>query len=219
MVLPIIQGPLKGKKWIAGSFNHGCWLGTYEYDKQLKFTQYIKHGDCVYDIGAHVGFYTLLSSVLVGETGFVYSFEPFPRNQEYLQKHVELNNLQNVMPYGNAVGNTENTVYFEVHETSSMGKVGDKGNLQVAQIKLDTFVNTQNLQMPDVMKIDVEGAEYDVLIGAKQLLMQSHPIIFLATHGQEVHKQCIEFLQEIGYQLEPVGGSDIFATDELIAYI
>ena len=63
LVVPVLQGPLRGKKWIVGSSSHGCWLGGYEYEKQRRFAQAINPGGVVYDIGAHVGFYMLLASV------------------------------------------------------------------------------------------------------------------------------------------------------------
>ena len=62
----ILQGHLRGKKWIAGSGNHGYWLGSYEYQKQRIFSEEIRPGDVVYDLGANVGFYSLLASFLVG---------------------------------------------------------------------------------------------------------------------------------------------------------
>src|SRR5580765_1322501 len=74
--VPILQGPLRGKKWIVGSGTHGCWLGSYEYDKQKLFQKTVRSGDVVYDVGANAGFYSLLASLLVGEKGHVYSFEP-----------------------------------------------------------------------------------------------------------------------------------------------
>ena len=51
--IPILQGKLKGKKWIVGSSNHDCWLGSYEYDMQLLFESIITPGSIVYDIGGH----------------------------------------------------------------------------------------------------------------------------------------------------------------------
>lgn len=70
-VLPVLQGKLKGKKWIKGSSINGCWLGTYEFDKQQLFQDYVKPGMVIYDVGANAGFYTLLSSVLTGNSGKV----------------------------------------------------------------------------------------------------------------------------------------------------
>ena len=89
--MPIMQGRLKGKKWIVGSSNHGCWLGSYEYRKRILFEKMVPYGSIVYDLGGHVGFYSLLASVLVGPTGHVFVFEPFPANLAYLRKHIEVN--------------------------------------------------------------------------------------------------------------------------------
>lgn len=80
LVVPILQGKLKGRKWVVGSSKHGCWLGSYEYHKRRLFEQLIRPGDTVFDIGAHVGFYTLLASILTGPAGRVFAFEPLPRN-------------------------------------------------------------------------------------------------------------------------------------------
>ena len=75
-VLPILQGPGRGLRWIVGSYNHGCWLGSYEYEKQLALRELVHAGDVVYDLGAHVGYFSIILSRLVGPTGMVYSFEP-----------------------------------------------------------------------------------------------------------------------------------------------
>ena len=72
----ILQGPLRGKYWISGSSDHGCWLGSYEVAKQRKVTELVRPGMICWDVGANVGFYTLLFAELVGRTGSVYAFEP-----------------------------------------------------------------------------------------------------------------------------------------------
>ena len=73
MKLPILQGKLRGEKWIVGSSNHGCWLGSYEYKQRILFEKTIIRGSVIFDIGAHVGFYTLLASKLVGPKGKVFA--------------------------------------------------------------------------------------------------------------------------------------------------
>ena len=89
MKVPILQGRLRGKKWIIGSSNVECALGSYEYEKVKLFEKNIQKSSVVYDIGAHVGFYTLLASELVGDMGKVIAFEPVPLNLKYLKKHLE----------------------------------------------------------------------------------------------------------------------------------
>lgn len=96
MVLPVMQGRLKGKKWIVWSSNHGCWLGSYEHAKRILFEETITEGSVVFDVGAHVGFYSLLASVLVGPRGSVFAFEPLQRNLFYLKQHLRLNDIENV---------------------------------------------------------------------------------------------------------------------------
>src|SRR5256885_2015501 len=95
MTVPILQGPLKGKKWIVGSQRHAFWVGSYEPHMQHLIAREVKPGQIFYDVGANVGFYTLLASVLVGP-GRVFAFEPLPANIGYLRQHLALNAAQNV---------------------------------------------------------------------------------------------------------------------------
>ena len=74
MTVPILQGPLRGKKWILGSQRHAFWLGSYEPHIQRLMVQELKKGSTFYDIGANVGFYSLLASFLVAP-GKVFAFE------------------------------------------------------------------------------------------------------------------------------------------------
>lgn len=59
LVLPVLQGPLRGRRWIVGSGVHGYWLGSYELAKRRRFEQLVQPGQVVYDIGAQVGYYSL----------------------------------------------------------------------------------------------------------------------------------------------------------------
>ncbi len=92
--MPILQGPLRGRRWIVGSATHGCWLGSYEFETQRAFAGLVRAGDVVYDLGANVGFYSLLAARLAGDDGIVYSFEPLARNLDFLRKHVGINALK-----------------------------------------------------------------------------------------------------------------------------
>ena len=105
----ILGGPLRGKRWIAGSSNHSCWIGSYEHTKQKAFAAVVQPGDVVYDLGANVGFYSLLASVLVGPKGRVLSFEPLAENLVFLRKHITLNQTTNWSAYEVAVGASDGT--------------------------------------------------------------------------------------------------------------
>jgi FkbM family methyltransferase len=218
MTMPILQGRLRGKQWVVGASNHGCWLGSYELEKQLLFQKTITEGSVVFDLGAHVGFYTLLSSVLVGPKGRVFAFEPMPANLFHLKEHLRLNHIKNVTVIEAAVSDSSGITYFEEGSDSSQGHIGSKGTLQVKTVCLDELISSGELPTPDYIKIDVEGAEMQVFSGAKSMLANAHPTIFLATHGNDVHHQCCEFLTSLGYQLQPIDGKSLAQTDEILAY-
>jgi len=216
-ILPILQGKLKGKSWVVGSSQHGCWLGSYEYTKQLLFEAHLQEGSIVFDIGAHTGFYTLLAAVLVGNTGKVIAFEPFPRNLFYLKQHLQLNKIENVTVIDAAVAESSSEAYFDCTDSSFTGHLAETGQIKVQTVCLDQLFAEEKIPLPTHLKIDVEGAEMSVFDGARTILTQAHPTIFLATHGQNIHQQCCEFLSSLGYKLKPIDGNTLECSNEIIA--
>jgi len=216
-ILPILQGKLKGKRWIVGSSQHGCWLGSYEYTKQLLFEQHLEKGSIVFDIGAHTGFYTLLAAVLVGNTGKVIAFEPFPRNLSYLKQHLQLNKIENVTVIDAAVADRRSEAFFDYTDSSFTGHLAKTGKIKVQTVVLDQLFAEGKIPLPTHLKIDVEGGEMSVFEGARTILTQAHPTIFLATHGQDIHKQCCEFLSSLGYSLQPIDDNTLECSNEIIA--
>jgi FkbM family methyltransferase len=218
--VPIVQGPLRGKKWIVGSSNHGCWLGSYEYEKQMAFCQEVRKGSVVYDLGANVGFYSLLASTLAGKEGQVFSFEPSPRNLHYLSKHIELNRIANCRIFDMAVSSSDGVAQFYLDPNPAEGRLiqgRQKHTVQVKTVKLDTLVFSRGTAPPDLLKCDIEGGEYEALKGAEETLRQFAPVIFLATHGPEVHRHCCELLGSLGYELLPLDNSSLSEATEIIA--
>lgn len=204
-------GPLKGLRWIYSSGYSQYWMGTYEKVITEQFLKYAKKSKVVYDLGAHIGYYTLIASKSVIENGKVYAFEPFPENINYLRKHVDLNNIDNVNIFEYAVSdktgktlftNCENNAANSICKSSPMYQY-DKF-IEVLTIKLDDLILKREIYPPQLIKIDVEGAEYDVLKGSLKLLKEYHPTIFLSTHNCQnkgVHKKCCGLLSELGYSL------------------
>lgn len=217
MVLPILQGRMRGKKWIVGSGEHGYWLGSYEMSKRLAFEREIQPSAVVYDIGANVGYFSLLAGVLVGEKGQVIAFEPLPRNVSYLRKHISLNKLGNIHVFEAAVSDHDGEATFDLGPSTAMGHISKKGGIKVPLVSLDSLIASSELRPPDYMKIDVEGAEFEVLRGAKRLIKSHRPIIFLDTHQREAHHKTLSFLTEQGYKLEIIDGKPLAETKELIA--
>jgi FkbM family methyltransferase len=218
LVLPIFQGRLRGKKWIVGAGEHGYWLGSYELNKRLAFERLVEPGAVVYDIGANVGFFSLLAAVLTGDAGKVYAFEPLPRNIRYLRRHVQINHLDTIEVIEAAVSDHQGEAYFDLGPSSAMGRLAAGGELKVQLVSLDAMLAEGRLASPDVMKVDVEGAEFDALCGARHLLEAHRPILFLDTHDRKAHHFTVTLLNEMGYRLEILDGKPIQKTRELIAF-
>lgn len=199
-VVRIQSGALRGWSWITGSAPHGCWIGTYERDAQRVFVENVREGEVVYDIGANAGFFTLLASKLAGPHGTVYAFEPLPRNVAFLERHVALNHCGNVQILKVAAAAQSGTARFSAPFHPSMGSLSEQGELEVETRSLDGLV-ASGIEHPQFMKIDVEGAESEVLRGGAAMLRESHPTILLSTHGWRQQELCSDILREQGYVL------------------
>lgn len=215
--MPILQGRLRGKKWIVGAGEHGYWLGSYELRKRLAFEREISPGSVIYDIGANVGYFSLLASELTGHDGKVYAFEPLPRNIEFLRKHVTLNRMVNIEVIEAAVSDQGGEASFDLGASSAMGHLADSGEISVRMVNLDEMFDAGELQPPDYVKVDVEGAEYAVLQGARKLLETYQPVLFLDTHEREAHGPTIARLEELGYVFDILDGESLMETKELVA--
>lgn len=201
--VPILSGPLRGWKWVAGSATHGCWLGIYERETQAVFARLVREGDVVYDIGANVGFFTLLAARLAGRGGAVYAFEPLPHNLAYLRKHIAANHAAvYVLPV--ALSSSSGAAWFATATSAAMGRLADAGDLEVRTETVDELVSSGRISPPRFMKIDVEGAEHAVLTGAAATLTRDRPVILLSTHGYLIHEQCCAFLRELRYDIEVI---------------
>ncbi|MBN1439739.1 MAG: FkbM family methyltransferase [Anaerolineales bacterium] len=216
-VMPVLQGPLRGKRWIVGSGNHGYWLGSYEMGKSARFADAVPAGGTVFDLGANVGYYTLIASLRAGEQGRVFAFEPLPRNLEFLRRHLALNQAGNVTVVGAAVSDRGGTVRFAEDASTSRGRIGPEGGFEVCAVALDEWIESGRLPVPDLLKIDIEGAEFLALQGMEKTLSQSHPPIFLSTHSGKIHKACLDFLAALGYRVFPTDGRPLEKSRELWA--
>ena len=217
MVLPILQGRMKGMKWVVGAGEHGYWLGSYEIRKRLAFEHEIAPESVVYDIGANVGYYSLMASVLAGPKGYVYAFEPLPRNIRYLNRHVSINQIKNITVLEAAVAGQTGEAYFNTGASTSMGHLANSGEIKVRQVSLDDLLNAGQIQPPDYMKVDVEGAEYEALCGARALINEHRPVIFLDTHQRSAHQKTADFLKTCDYDIEILDGKSIGDSKEIIA--
>jgi FkbM family methyltransferase len=208
-VVRVVRGPARGKRWIADSSAHGFWLGYWELPNQKRFASCLKPGDVVYDIGAHVGLYTLLSSDRVGPTGHVYAFEPFPRNAEYLRNHIKLNHFKNCTVIEGAVSERVGSLHFEPTDLNAAGHLSESGSLEVTTTSIDDF--SSSARPPNAIKINAEGAEMDVLTGGRQTITKYRPLVFLSTHSGPLDRDCWQFLVSCGYSPERIASDKIWA--------
>lgn len=135
-------------------------------------------GDIAYDIGAHLGFYTIFFAKAVGKNGKVIAFEPEKESYKHLKDNLKLNNLKNVQTFPKAIGEKPGKAKLYLGKTIgnfSLVKTYEKTiDYQEAEIVHgDQFVKKKKLPIPKLIKIDVEGYEYSVLEGLEETL--SHP--------------------------------------------
>jgi FkbM family methyltransferase len=216
LVIKFLFGPLKGYRWVTGASNHGYWLGIYERGIKRMLREHLKQDMVFYDLGAHVGYFTLLGSRLVGENGVVYAFEPHPLNLTYLKKHLFINGVNNVQLFEGAVSSFEGEYCLNARSRVS-AKLSEKGSLKVHVYALRELIKSKKIRIPNVIKMDIEGSEYDLLRDNEFLLASHKPVLLLSTHGTLIHEKCVQLLRHHNYLLTPLDARDVESCTELLA--
>jgi FkbM family methyltransferase len=159
----------------------------FEEAEQKFLLRFLQPGMTVVDLGAHYGLYTLLASRKVGENGRVFAFEPSERENRKLRQHVRLNRVHNVKVETFAVGAQDGTaeLYVCMGQSTSFNSLRPPAveeqtrRVEVPLVKLDTYLAQAGIETVDFVKLDVEGAELDVLKGADRLLSGDARPVFL----------------------------------------
>lgn len=199
------------------------WLGTYEQDLQRAIQDWVEPGYVIYDLGANIGYVSLLFARVTGSDGQVFAFEPLPANQERLQKNLALNNDLKVTLIPNAISDKNGSTTFMVHSSGGMGKLKDAAGreqgfaneISVQTIALDDFASTH--PAPHLVKIDIEGGEVLALRGMQSLLKNERPILFLELHGLEATAAAVDRLRASRYHINWMHGdyAEIHSPSEL----
>ena len=192
-VYTVRSGPARGMR-VRGGFLFLPKPPPKEMPLLEHVAQYLG-GKVAYDVGANIGLVTLFLARCVGEKGLVVAFEPVPPSVNRLMENVRLNKLQNVKIYQKALGDTE-TIAAIVYNADASGiatlrkdlaqgysKQYSMQEFQVEVLPLDTLVERESLPLPDFLKIDIEGYEYPMLLGARQTIQKARPMIFVELHG------------------------------------
>ena len=185
------------------------WTGTYEVEFSQALADAVNKGDICYDIGGFRAFFSGVLAVAGAKT--VYIFEPFPDNCRQIQAVIAANpQLPSLHLLDIAVGEEIGCAEFSVMPEASMGKLSSSSFQQEATeakkitvpiTTLDNLVQSGQLELPNLIKIDVEGAEIFVLRGAVQILQKYKPKLFIEVHSRELARKCNELLTGIGYKV------------------
>lgn len=213
--------------------------GPFRLDPYFSFSDFSKWGQghnagfaacieacrgrkCVLDVGAHIGLVALPAASVLDPSGTLVAFEPSGANRAMLERNVALNGLSDrvrVAPLLVGASERNDAIIYELDEPSGMNSVA--GGVQkearrtvVAQTTLDSFCARHALA-PEVVKIDVEGAELDVLAGAREVMARYRPSIFLSVHPRQIATlgrtmdQLMELIASAGYDCREIDGAPV----------
>lgn len=179
------------------------WAGAYERQLVALLKRTLRPGMTVFDLGANIGYFSVIAAALVGSKGRVHSFEPMPHNFERLRR-----NLQ-PFPWATlhncAVGNVAKEVafYFSDKESGWAGvhDLPSRNSRTTAQmIRLDDWLASHPVERIDFIKLDIEGSELNALRGATQLLRRFHPTVVTEAGPNHNHEKMWSFFTDEGYR-------------------
>ena len=174
----------------------------------------LKEGDVTVEVGANIGYYALLESRLIGGSGKVYAIEPSKDNIELLRRNIELNGRTNIDTYECAIGDTNGYAPIYLMKQRNLNTLRDVAGTEkeaylarkteVRVMTLDEFIRDK--RYPSLVRMDVEGYEYQVIKGMKNILAQKLPLIlFIEFHFHLLKKEetveIFEILRQSGFHI------------------
>ena len=129
---------------------------------------------------------------------------------------MDLNNLVKINHFKNAVSENEGVLKFS-KGNSVGGKLCEEDAMDVSVVKLSALLEYGEIEVPDIIKMDIEGAEFEVLKDLKSLLSSNQkPLIFLSTHSRKDHDSCIDLMKLLEYNIIPLDAEDVFNAREFL---
>jgi len=188
----------------------------------------LKPGDVFIDVGAHVGYFTLLAARRVGAEGNVLAIEPNPNALSQLEQNVQQSDLENVLIEQAACGDSDGSIelFLNTESNTSMASLSPTnatgaGSVKVSCTRVDELLEKHGLRQANLVKIDVEGAELGVLRGMKKTMNSLRPIIvlelepaLLKSFGTTVD-EIMQLFESCNYSVTPLGGHSNFACHPL----
>ena len=209
----VLHGVGRGLRFNAANSHSGFILGNHEPEVQELMETVLRPGMTCYDVGANVGFFAMLAARLVGPEGRIVCFEPLPQVAQQIGYNARLNGFSNVLVRQEALGGSNRDEVFNTSAEptwgmlSTVGKspVQASGQIHVPVRTLDSLCKEEGLPLPDLIKMDIEGAEAEALNGAAETLKTARPILVIELH--RTNAAVIEVLDRLGYVSAVLGSS------------
>lgn len=216
----VAEGRGAGLKLSARRADWNFARGTYEIPVQEALVSNLRQGDVFYDIGANIGFFSNLAARQVGKSGRVYAFEPVPSNATAIARSARLNDMNTIEVIAEAVGATTGRAELVLarHIGGAALASADEppdpaGRLEVTVTTLDDAIMQRSMRPPSLVKIDVEGAEIDVLRGMMETLRTHRPTVIYEVDSESRESLArkatplAELLSAAGYEITPLANS------------
>ena len=196
-------------------------LGRYEPEKFSAIENFVKKGMTFLDVGANKGDFSLFVGNIVGPSGKVVAFEPEPSNCKWIRKSIQINQLNNINLLEIALSNEDEERELYLGKKSGWHTLVEgamdrnEGKINVNTQKLDSLFDSLNLSCVDAMKIDVEGAEFEVILGGENIIKKFRPVIFMDLHpelGVDVSK-IYEFFKHRNFVLSPMNNPESYLNE------
>jgi FkbM family methyltransferase len=223
--------PRETRLWlrISAGLGKGLWVhldprfemeyadGKYEPRIQEALSLHLRPGSVLYDVGGHIGIVSMFAAQLVGHEGAVFAFEADSENVGRIQENVRRNKLDQIRVVPCAVWSSAGHLRFERASAQSSRNqgaiatgppVGSDKTIEVEAIALNDFAQTH--PAPTLIKIDVEGAEADVLRGSEEIFARSKPVLICEVHHGQAAEDVTRWLNEKGYTFEWLEASSQF---------
>lgn len=203
----IRAGPNRGMRWSLAAAGRGFWSGRFERDRAEALAALLRRGDHVWDAGAHQGYVTLLAARQVRPGGRVVAIEPSSYNRWYLERHAAWNGLEDVRVAPVALAGRDGRRRFQESGSSvTFGLGGDEGERGGGGDGMVVARTPRSLAgevgRPTFVKLDVEGAESEVLGGVLDLLPPDGAVV-VALHSAEADRRARSALAARGFRALP----------------
>jgi FkbM family methyltransferase len=215
------SGAARGLRLVRDRRCSGVIDGKYERAVQDVLTDNLRRGDGFLDVGANIGFFTLLAARLVGTRGSIHAFEPIPANADLMRRNLRINGFRNVTVVQKAVTDAVGlaSIWLTDHPggatLTSVGTVPNDAvtQAQVQTTSLDKWLPESRATGIRLIKIDVEGAELAALHGMRNLVMEFRPVLLVELDDlsrQMLNSKAeavIDWLGSLGYSTRRLPGA------------